>query len=259
MAIVQCRKCGSEASEVLKTCPRCGESLPRSSTGFVVGLLVIIGVGVVGTWLGSRPAKTDDYPQLAAQRDAAAASARRASEAASCRDRLPSLRQEYEQLTASGKHWDASLSIRSCAALLGDQSLSGLVASAEQRSHLQEMADLKRTSDVRLRAISMLERDYPAVAKENAAAIAKARESALAAGRVEEKKAAAAELARRKKEGVTVGMTKEEVLQSMWGRPQHVNRTTYSFGVHEQWVYSSGNYLYFEDDKLTSIQTSGAR
>ena len=40
---------------------------------------------------------------------------------------------------------------------------------------------------------------------------------------------------------------------SSWGKPRKVNRSTYTFGVHEQWVYDGG-YLYFEDGKLTSIQ-----
>jgi hypothetical protein len=65
-----------------------------------------------------------------------------------------------------------------------------------------------------------------------------------------------ADRARRKKQGVHIGMTASEVQMSSWGRPEKVNRSVYSFGVHEQWVYGSGNYLYFEDDKLTSIQQS---
>jgi len=32
-----------------------------------------------------------------------------------------------------------------------------------------------------------------------------------------------------------------------------MNRSTYSFGVHEQWVYDGG-YLYFENGTLKSIQ-----
>jgi hypothetical protein len=57
----------------------------------------------------------------------------------------------------------------------------------------------------------------------------------------------------RKKQGVRVGMTQEEVLMSSWGKPQSINSTTYSFGVHEQWVYPGFQYLYFENGKLTAI------
>ena len=49
-------------------------------------------------------------------------------------------------------------------------------------------------------------------------------------------------------------MTKEEVLQSNWGKPEKVNKTTNQYGVHEQWVYPGYQYLYFDDGILTSIQ-----
>lgn len=61
--------------------------------------------------------------------------------------------------------------------------------------------------------------------------------------------------AKLKKQGVRIGMTQAEVLLSSWGKPESVNRTTGSYGVHEQWVYSGHHsYLYFEDGILTSIQ-----
>jgi hypothetical protein len=62
-------------------------------------------------------------------------------------------------------------------------------------------------------------------------------------------------LAERRREGVSIGMTQERVLQSSWGRPEHINRSDYSFGTKEQWVYGNGHYLYFENGVLTSIQT----
>ena len=49
------------------------------------------------------------------------------------------------------------------------------------------------------------------------------------------------------------GMTAEQCRAS-WGRPEDINRTEGSYGVHEQWVYGDGNYLYFEDGYLTTIQ-----
>lgn len=54
-------------------------------------------------------------------------------------------------------------------------------------------------------------------------------------------------------EKVVIGMTKEDV-EASWGKPKDINRTVGSWGVHEQWVYGSSNYLYFEDGKLTSWQ-----
>ena len=52
---------------------------------------------------------------------------------------------------------------------------------------------------------------------------------------------------------VRIGWTKEMCIEA-WGRPKDINKTTGSYGVHEQWVYGGGNYLYFENGKLTSIQ-----
>jgi flagellar basal body rod protein FlgB len=57
-----------------------------------------------------------------------------------------------------------------------------------------------------------------------------------------------------RKEGVSLGMTADEVKASSWGRPERVNRTTNSFGVREQWVYGGGGYLYFKDGVLRTIQ-----
>jgi len=51
---------------------------------------------------------------------------------------------------------------------------------------------------------------------------------------------------------VTIGMTKQQVLSS-WGRPSDINRTVWSSGTREQWVYND-SYLYFENGKLTSWQ-----
>ena len=58
-----------------------------------------------------------------------------------------------------------------------------------------------------------------------------------------------------RKPGVRIGMTAEEVIEkTRWGRPLRKNRTTTAAGVHEQWVYGGGNYLYFQDGRLTAIQ-----
>lgn len=42
-----------------------------------------------------------------------------------------------------------------------------------------------------------------------------------------------------------------------WGQPRSINKTQTANGRREQWVYGTGNYLYFGDEQLvTSIQTS---
>lgn len=64
----------------------------------------------------------------------------------------------------------------------------------------------------------------------------------------------AREKAERKKRSVHIGMTAAEVIQSSWGRPDYVNRTTTAYGVREQWVYGQRSYLYFQDGILDAIQ-----
>ncbi len=53
--------------------------------------------------------------------------------------------------------------------------------------------------------------------------------------------------------GIILGMTREMVIAS-WGEPQDVHRTAGSWGIHEQWIYGNNQYVYFENDILTSWQ-----
>lgn len=58
---------------------------------------------------------------------------------------------------------------------------------------------------------------------------------------------------------VQLGMTAEQVVIS-WGEPRAVNKTMSGWGTSEQWIYGdpiyNAHYLYFDDGRLTSIQTS---
>jgi len=57
------------------------------------------------------------------------------------------------------------------------------------------------------------------------------------------------------KKQIHLGMTTEQVAAA-WGRPYHINRTTGSYGTHEQWVMGEmgGSYVYFENGICTTIQ-----
>lgn len=58
-----------------------------------------------------------------------------------------------------------------------------------------------------------------------------------------------------KKPGVHIGMTKRQVIRnSSWGEPEDINTTTTAAGEWEQWIYGDGNYLYFRNGRLVSIQ-----
>lgn len=62
------------------------------------------------------------------------------------------------------------------------------------------------------------------------------------------------EINRQIKKEPTIGMTAEQVEKSTWGKPKDINKTTYSWGVKEQWVYSNYRYIYLEDGKVIAIQ-----
>lgn len=52
---------------------------------------------------------------------------------------------------------------------------------------------------------------------------------------------------------IKLGISSCAALAAMGSEPKHINRSVGSYGIHEQWVYSS-MYLYFEDGILTSWQ-----
>lgn len=51
---------------------------------------------------------------------------------------------------------------------------------------------------------------------------------------------------------IYIGMTQEMLLMS-WGKPEDINKSVGSWGVHEQWVYGN-TYVYLENGIITSWQ-----
>lgn len=58
-----------------------------------------------------------------------------------------------------------------------------------------------------------------------------------------------------------VGMTAKQVEATCWGKPDHVNRKELRRGVHEQYVYGDGRFVYLHDGVVTEVQvqTAGRR
>lgn len=168
-----------------------------------------------------------------------------------CLSQREQLLADYKAQMDKGLPWQAATTLRVCAGVLGDPQLNALVVSAEI-ADAEKTAKNKNASLLdRTQAIDRLERMDPARAtalKSLKALLEK--ESVLEADR--NRKAVAAQ---KKREGVRIGMTQEDVMASSWGKPQRINKSIYSFGVHEQWVYGGSNYLYFKDGILDSIQT----
>lgn len=186
-------------------------------------------------------------PAIPASNAADQAAVELAKRKAACESSLAQKRSSYDALMKEKKYWDASLQVRQCADLLADPQLLELVKDAEIKTHLAEINGAKVSLRDKARAIEMLVRDYPDVGAKYQAMLPKL----LAAA---EKQEATAEARRKRSEGVRIGMSKADVLASSWGKPERVNRTTNAYGTREQWVYGIGNYLYFEDDVLVSIQ-----
>jgi hypothetical protein len=86
---------------------------------------------------------------------------------------------------------------------------------------------------------------------ENPASIARKEQAAAVVKKQAQKLASSKREARG---GVLIGMSRDEVLASKWGRPQSVNKTSTAHGTSEQWVYGGRNYLYFQNGVLTSVQ-----
>lgn len=57
-----------------------------------------------------------------------------------------------------------------------------------------------------------------------------------------------------KKAEPKIGDSATDVKLSSWGSPNSINKTTTVNGVHEQWVYSNGRYIYLDDGVVTAIQ-----
>lgn len=147
--------------------------------------------------------------------------------------------------------WQAATSIRRCAETLKDSELIGLVAAAERADLLKTLQNTKVLPDVRLDALDRLvaggeplSDDWKRLRADLVKKVA-ANEASLEKAR----------LAQKKREGVRIGATMEDAIQSSWGRPERVNRTVTAYGTREQWVYGGGNYLYFRNGVLESIQT----
>ena len=198
---------------------------------------------------GSQPVVNDQ--KIAASAAASAKVAREAAETekvrSDCQASIDRRRAEYSSLMKSAKFWEASLTLRSCADALQAADLKQMVKEAEIKSHLADLSDPAKSAANRSLAFERLSADYPDVAAKNEEV---AKRQIAAAERKEQE----AERKQKRSQGVHIGMSKEDVLASSWGRPEKVNTTTNVYGTREQWVYGGRNYLYFENGVLTSIQ-----
>ncbi len=187
--------------------------------GAVVFVLLVVGVS---NWSDARQAQRAADNDKAMRALMAQEAARKASEVeASCQPGAVGVRvAQARAAAASDRVHDGVDALRPCR--------KWLLAGAEPAALLAQLEGRAAAAQARL------DRD---------------RAQALA-------KVAAEDAAKRRRQGVSIGMSKADVLASSWGRPEKVNATLTARVRREQWVYPGGQYLYFDDDTLTSIQTS---
>jgi hypothetical protein len=154
--------------------------------------------------------------------------------------------QKYQELMDKKSYWLASLQMTACGTLGSHPEYKKMEMAAELLHYQEELAASGRDKTRKMAAVnSMISRGHP-VSHALAVEFRKYEE-------VEMARAKAAEARLRKSQGVTIGMTYEEVLASSWGRPKRVNKTTRATSESQQWVYDGG-YLYFENGVLRTIQ-----
>jgi len=205
----------------------------------ITAIIVAVVGGAIYTAVSSN--HTDPQPATTAT----------APEKPSCAEKKQALLAEYQAKMAQGEPALAAAAVRPCAYSSKDQELSALALKAEAADHVKTANNKTSNTFNRLLAIERIEESDAALgatfSKLKAELTRKQAAEALAA-----KKAIAAQ---KRSEGVRIGMTAEDVIASSWGKPRSINKSIYSFGVHEQWVYHGRNYLYFKDGILDSVQT----
>lgn len=198
----------------------------------------------------NRSSQREESPEVTlAKQQASAAIAKRQQQNDECIQKRDALTADFERLRVKGDPWAAVEIVKPCATMTNDPHLQRLVDAGEAAGYLRDAKDEKRALFDRILSLQTLSSSYAETFKGNERLLASLQ---LRQQKTEEAQRQA-QASQKKREGVRLGMTDEEVLQSSWGKPQKINRTTTARGTREQWVYG-GSYLYFENGRLTAIQ-----
>ena len=221
MALIECRECKAKISDKAKACPQCGVTVPPKTS-----FLTWVFVGILSVSMFSCIFSSNEPSQQA--RPAAKP--------------IPQLLVSSSEKEAKAKQEavDAALLKTKCIDQLeAVMAEAGRLLKAKKISEARD--EMERCSQhlIEPKSIAFLD----TLRKKNQAEL-----DAKVVARMK------AEKAEKKREGVRVGMSAQDVFDSSWGKPQKVNRTIGSYGVHEQWVYGGGSYLYFEKGILRTIQ-----
>lgn len=199
-----------------------GRSIGRNPKEWVIGGLIAMVMTAGLSSLGKNEAPksrkdTEADTKALRERLEEEKAKRQAAKLAMCTDGVGKLKEEAGAFLKEGKPGPAADVLSACDGLLQDEQAKKMLATATKAREAEERK------------------------------VQKAQEAVQA-------KLQAAEKARKKREGVTIGMSQQDALDSSWGKPDRVNRTTTASGVREQWVYGDRGYLYFTNGVLTAVQ-----
>lgn len=169
-----------------------------------------------------------------------------------CLSQLAQRLSEYDRMFKAGKYSQAASLLRHCSD--GNSLAREKVSLAEIANYTAISKNNSLPALQRVTAINTLIWLLPEKAETLNIELKKMEAQAEKDARLHQAQKVAEDLKQRKSEGIYLGMTRTEVIQSSWGKPLHVNRTTNASGTNEQWVYGGRNYLYFQDGILTTIQ-----
>lgn len=215
----------------------------------VVFVLGLIGVGA----LVSTCSTTSNAPRSTAATAPSEAEQLRQAALAECNRTIASRTTAFHTHVANGRLFYAVEAMGNCASLTGNSALAAEVSAVHVDALTKAATNKRAPAAERLRSFDILERLYPEQAKALPTLKAALEKQASAEKIKSDAAQARADAARKRREGVRIGMSEQDVLDSSWGRPRKVNRTTRASGTAEQWVYDGG-YLYFDNGVLTSIQ-----
>jgi hypothetical protein len=166
-----------------------------------------------------------------------------------CLDELPNRKTEASKHEKAGRFSDAAAALLPCLALLNDTALTAEFERLEFKDKIKAIKNPRASVVERRAAMLAIESKFPAEVENLKPFFIQ-----IKAAEQNQEKIKKQVLAReRKSQGVAIGMSKEEVLASSWGKPKKINTTTTALRTREQWVYDGG-YLYFTNELLTSIQ-----
>jgi len=219
MALTKCKECGSQMSTNAAACPSCGAIRPKktSASNWFIAALVVFVVG--GSIINSNKS-TVDYKSTAQQEPASklVPVVQTGAEKAAAREKRLAEIRESCTVGLGALLTDARKILDAGDANMAAARLALCDGVSKDRNYLDlvKTVERKRTEKIAL--------------------------------------SVKAEKARKKSEGVSIGMSKDDVLASSWGKPERINTTTTASTIREQWVYGGRSYLYFVDGTLTTIQ-----